>query len=81
MTNTITTTEKTIDSRDVKVFNHLINVSFRLREISAGKVALYVYINGKSWTLWNLCNHKTDKESSFKDVEYILREGSYTMFV
>ena len=81
MTNTITTTEKTIDSRDVKVFNHVINVSFRLREISAGKVALYVYINGKSWTLWNLCNHKTDKESSFKDVEYILKEGSYTMFV
>ena len=81
MTNTIATTEKTIDSRDVKVFNHLINVSFRLREISAGKVALYVYINGKSWTLWNLCNHKRDKESSFKDVEYILKEGSYTMFV
>ena len=81
MTNTNTQTEKIIDSRDLKVCNHVINVSFRLREVSAGRVALYAYINGKSWTLWNLCNHKTDKESSFNDIEYMLKEGAYTMFI
>ena len=81
MTNTITQTEKIIDSRDLKISTHVINVSFRLREISAGRVALYAYINGKSWTLWNLCNHKRDKESSFNDIKYMLKEGAYTMFI
>lgn len=68
-----------LSAKKVDIYGKDYELAFGVK-INGNTPSLYAVVNGKSWTLWNLCNYKRNKEESFNDLKTLLMDGSYKMF-